>query len=158
MAIFGMSDGWLDYSTEGPYHTYLQKEEWTVFRAIGQDDYSCWQGRDGRRESLSFASEKEAVRYVNRQVRTSHGEPPVLVSDFSDPSPGPRTNLNEPGEMLSASRVRELADYASCYGEFSVNTPVGTISRDAPDVVFTAEMRAALRAWLTVLGILRTPV
>lgn len=58
---------------------------------------------------------------------------------------GPRCNLNPYGEMLSETRVRELLDYATNYGECDHRNTTG-------------EQRGQIIAYMRVLGILRTPV
>jgi hypothetical protein len=71
---------------------------------------------------------------------------------------GPRCNINEYGETMSRTRVEEYLDYATNYGEFNQNTPIGTVSKDYPDCIMTAERLGAIVAYMRVLGYLYRPV
>lgn len=53
--------------------------------------------------------------------------------------------------MLSQTRIEELLDYASCYGEFDENTSNGTTS-SLSDQPMDDARRAAIVAYKTVLG------
>jgi hypothetical protein len=160
MTIHKMDNGWYDRSSEGPCRTHLTKEGWVVFRSTDSDHYAAYpvDKTDNAVKAVKFAHEAAAIEYVERELRRENGEPQVQIQDLKDPQPGPRSNLNTYSKMLSQSRVQEFRDYASNYGEFDMNTPLDTASKDDPLVVFTAERRGALRAYLTVLGIVRTPV
>lgn len=58
--------------------------------------------------------------------------------------------------MISECRVRELLDYATCYGEFNEDTPYGT--QCAQGESFATPMsqgrRSAIIAYKKVLGLL----
>lgn len=71
---------------------------------------------------------------------------------------GQRCRINAYGSMMSQSRVHEYLDYATNYGEFDQNTPVGTASIDDPDNIMTAERLGAIVAYKRVLGLMYSPV
>lgn len=54
--------------------------------------------------------------------------------------------------MLSETRIRELLDYASVYGEFDETTPIGT--RSTHNTVLTEGQRHAIISYKKVLGLL----
>ena len=61
-----------------------------------------------------------------------------------------------PERLLSYSRIRELLDYATVYGEFDENTPIGT--RSTHDTVLTEGQLHAIFAYKKVLGMLPVDV
>lgn len=65
-----------------------------------------------------------------------------------------KTDRNVPLKMLSAVRVSELLDYATCYGEFDENTPSGTMSEYGPQMSSPMNdvRRGAILAYKVVLG------
>lgn len=60
--------------------------------------------------------------------------------------------MNRPSAMLSPTRVAELLDYATVYGEFDETTPIGAISSHGTVLGFG--QRHGIIAYKKVLGLL----
>lgn len=109
---------------------------------------------DWREKMIELADGGDPV-WRNRATANEDDRPAIRAAPELRWGPDP----DEDGKLvqpLSASRICELLDYATCYGEFDENTPNGTQSKYGPDMSTPMNdiRRHAIWIYKKVLGLL----